>query len=249
MYLVMMFDRNKTELTASVYGVDNIEDSITLHLKDYNIDKHRYNRNISKNAAQNLKFNNYSKVIDSLRRCNIYLSVVAIPYNTTSVVVFFDNFINNFIYYINKDTTDALQEAILENRILKLGCRLDTLSLIGGSKFTIDKTLIYSNIFHKKISNKCTLGTSSIYNDSLYIMDVQSDTNSEVYISIYDKTYHSTLELIVSENGITAYKDTFKEIDIKSREQLNSILDRSPSSAKETVGKLVRYYHLQSLCS
>ena len=249
MYLVMMFDRNKVNLTANVYNIDDIEDALTLHLKDYNINKYRFNKHVSKEAPDSIKFNNYDKVIQSLKKDDIYIDIVTIPYNTVSIVVFFDNFTNEFMHYVNKETSIALQNAIKDNKIFELGSRLDTLSLVSKSKFATDKALIFSNILCKTINNVNSIiyQNNTNYSDILFKLTVEPDSDNEVYISIYDTTYDSTLEIILSTEGVTVYKNTYTEIPVNSQIQLLTLLNRAPSNAKEVVKKLIKHYELNLL--
>lgn len=243
MYLIMMFDRNKSKLDAKAYSVSSIEDTLTLHLREYDIAKFRYNKNISKYASENLKFNNYEKLIKILRRENIYIEIVELPYNTVTVSIFFDNYINEFIYYINKEPYLALQTAISENKIFKLGNRLETLNLVSKSKFVTDKALIYSNILCNHININSDIINFTTCSNELYTVNIEPDV-TESYISIYDKTYNTTLEIILSNSSITVYRDTVKEIQVSTTSQLSLLLDRAPIGTKDKVNKLLQAHNV-----
>lgn len=245
MYLLMMFDRNKLKLNVKVYSNANIEDILTMHLKEYDLAKYRHNKHASRNAADHVKFNNYEKVIKSLAKDDLYIEMVELPYNSVTVSVLFDNYLNEFIYYINKEPHLALQTALAENKIFNLGNRLETLDIVSKSKFVTDKVLVYSNIFCSYINNiNNEVINYNTYLNDLFEVSIDTEAASEFYISIYDKTYNTTLELLLAKSTITAYRDTYTEIAITNANQLSMLLDRSPIGIKDKVFKSLPLYNI-----
>lgn len=252
MYLMMSFDRNyKNKFEVDIYDLNDIEDVLTVHL-DYRKDltELRFKTNNAvKYSAMDLKkkrnvfFNNALKVIKEYEKRELYIKIVEIPIYAKSVSVLFDNYVNEFVYFYNIEPHTALKEALNKNMIFNLGTRTSVLELVSESKDSMDKTLLYSNMYKYNLKDFTLAKTNNNCDDVIYETEVSIDNNS-IYLLCKDKTYNDCIEVTKNNDSIEIYKNIYDEIKINDMNELRKLTNRCSFKFKQSMeaiiaGKLV----------